>query len=41
MIGLRARHPNEPPAKLQRRLLGLLLGEATALRVYGPLEPGP
>lgn len=38
MIGLRARHPNDPPAKLRRRLLGLVLGEETACRVYGPLD---
>lgn len=37
MIGLRARHPDEPVTKLRRRLLGLVLGEETARRIYGPL----
>jgi hypothetical protein len=38
MAGLRARHPGEPESKLRRRLLGLVLGEETARRIYGPLE---
>ncbi len=38
MAGLRLRHPNESPATLRRRLLGLILGEETATRVYGPLK---
>jgi hypothetical protein len=40
MAGLRARHPGEPLFRLRRRLLGLVLGERTALEVYGPLEGG-
>ena len=39
MIGLRSRHPNAAPALLRRRLLGLVLGEDMACRVYGPLDP--
>lgn len=38
MIGLRSRHPGEPLPKLRRRLLGLVLGEELATRVYGPLD---
>jgi hypothetical protein len=38
MVGLRARHPEESARRLRRRLLGLMLGEATATKVYGPLE---
>jgi hypothetical protein len=38
MAGLRARHPDEPLPRLRRRLLGLVLGEAVALAVYGPLD---
>jgi len=38
MIGLRSRHPDESPVKLRRRLLGLVLGEETARKVYGPLD---
>lgn len=37
--GLRARHPGEPVERLRRRLLGLVLGEELANRVYGPLDP--
>jgi hypothetical protein len=40
MMGLRSRHPDEPIEKLRRRLLGLVLGEETADRVYGPMEVG-
>lgn len=38
LAGLRARHPDENPTRLRRRLLGLVLGEETATRVYGRLE---
>jgi hypothetical protein len=38
MCGLRSRHPDEPPSRLRRRLLGLVVGEETALRLYGPLD---
>jgi len=38
MAGLRARHPEESLPKLRRRLLGLVLGEAVATEVYGPLD---
>lgn len=37
MVGLRARHRGESPARLRRRLLGLVLGEETARALYGPL----
>ena len=40
MIGLRRRHPGDSPAVLRRRLLGLVLGEETACRVYGPIGDG-
>jgi hypothetical protein len=36
MIGLRSRHPGEPLKMLRRRLLGLVLGEETARKIYGP-----
>ena len=38
MVGLRSRHHGESVAKLRRRLLGLVLGEETARKVYGPLD---
>ena len=38
-LGLRARHPGESVERLHRRLLGLVLGEELATRVYGPLDP--
>jgi hypothetical protein len=38
MIGLRSRHPGESPSRLRRRLLGLVVGEEMALRLYGPLD---
>lgn len=38
MIGLRARHPGETVAQLRRRLLGLVLGEQAAERIYGPFR---
>jgi hypothetical protein len=41
MTGLRGRHPGESEARLRRRLLGLVLGEETALRAYGPIEAVP
>ena len=41
MIGLRTRHPDETPARLQRRLLGLVLGEAVAEAIYGPVGTVP
>jgi len=41
MIGLRTRHPDEPLARLQRRLLDLVLGEATAEAIYGPVGTDP
>lgn len=40
MIGLRSRHPTETLPVLRRRLLGLVLGEETACRLYGPLDAG-
>lgn len=36
--GLRLRHPDDPLSKLRRRLLGLVHGETTATRIYGPLD---
>ncbi len=41
LIGLRSRHPEDSEARLRRRLLGLVLGEETALEVYGPLHSVP
>jgi hypothetical protein len=41
MAGLRARFPQESKARLRRRLLGLVLGEAVADEVYGPLDDTP
>ena len=41
MIGLRRRHPGEPPAQLRRRLLGLVLGEEIAEKIYGPIGTDP
>jgi hypothetical protein len=38
LMGLRMRHPDAGPAVLRRRLLGLVLGEELATRVYGPLN---
>jgi hypothetical protein len=38
LSGLRARHPEDPPELIQRRLADLLLGSELAARVYGPLE---
>ena len=38
MVGLQSRHHGESVAKLRRRLLGLVLGEETARKVYGPLD---
>ena len=37
LAGLRSRHPGESPERLRRRLLDLVLGEETALAVYGPV----
>lgn len=39
MMGLRMRHPGETETQLRRRLLGLVLGEEAAEKIYGPL-PG-
>lgn len=36
--GLKHRHPEETEARLERRLLGLVLGEDLATRAYGPLD---
>jgi len=41
LVGLRGRHPQESEARLRRRLLGLVLGEAVATEVYGSLEETP
>jgi hypothetical protein len=38
MVGLRSRFPGESLPKLRRRLLGLVLGEDEATRIYGPVE---
>jgi hypothetical protein len=35
--GLRKRHPNSSEVELKRRLADLLLGDALAQQVYGPL----
>ena len=39
LSGLRARHPEETPQQLRRRLADLLLGPDLAAQAYGPL-PG-
>lgn len=36
LAGLRRRHPEASPEQLRRLLMGLLLGEELATRVYGP-----
>ena len=38
MTGLRERHPNDSPAKLQRRLADLWLGPELAGKAYGPIS---
>jgi len=35
--GIRSRYPDEPLGRSRRRLLGLVLGEELASRIYGPL----
>lgn len=40
MVGLQSRHRGEPLTRLRRRLLGLVLGEGTARKLYGPLDGG-
>jgi hypothetical protein len=35
LSGLSARHPDDPPEIIQRRLADLILGEETAQKVYG------
>jgi len=37
LTGLRERHPDESPARLQRRLADLWLGPDLAGKAYGPL----
>jgi hypothetical protein len=37
LAGLRSRHPGESLPRLRRRLLGLILGETLATRLYGEL----
>jgi hypothetical protein len=41
MVGLQSRHRGESVAGLRRRLLGLVLGEDTARKLYGPLDREP
>jgi len=38
LTGLRERHPNESPARLQRRLADLWIGPELAAKAYGPLN---
>ena len=38
LSGLRERYPNDPPARLRRRMADLLLGPELAARVYGTLR---
>ena len=38
MIGLQSRHRGEELTRLRRRLLGLVLGEETARKLYGVLD---
>jgi len=41
LAGLRARHPQASETALHRMLMGLLLGDEIATRVWGPMdEPG-
>jgi hypothetical protein len=40
LAGLRARHPEATDAALHRMLMGLLLGDEIAARVWGPVD-GP
>jgi hypothetical protein len=35
LAGLRARHPDDPPEIIQRRLADLILGGELAVKVYG------
>lgn len=37
ILGLKQRHPNDPPERIQRRLADLTLGPELAEKVYGPL----
>jgi hypothetical protein len=37
LVGLRKRFPDASPEELQRRLASILLGDALASRVYGPI----
>lgn len=37
LTGLRQRHPRASDAELQRRLMGLMLGEGLATEVFGPI----
>ena len=37
LSGLKMRFPNDSPARLQRRLASLWLGEELARKAYGPL----
>jgi hypothetical protein len=38
LAGLRQRYPGDTPARRQRRLADLLLGQELAARVYGPFS---
>jgi hypothetical protein len=38
IIGLRSRHPHDSMSVLRRRLLGLVLGEETAEKIYGAVR---
>ena len=38
LAGLRARHPQASDATLHRMLMGLLLGDEIASRVWGPMD---
>jgi hypothetical protein len=40
LAGLRTRHPDASDDALRRMLMGLLLGEEIAARVWGPLGEG-
>lgn len=37
LAGLRQRHPRATDAELERRLMGLMLGEDLATEVFGPI----
>jgi hypothetical protein len=41
LSGLRSRYSSASPEEVHRRLMSLLLGEPTAMKVFGPVDDGP